>query len=101
MHRDDRERGLRAFSLTLRQTGVFAHDPMDNCEKDEGMIPMWPTVMMDSFAKFYAQDSDGREDIFRERDSRRKQSKQRKLLDLNTGGPPYYKHLLDHLKKHH
>ena len=62
-----------------------------------------PTVMMESFAKFYAQDSDGREDIFRERDRRRQERKASKLLNPSkpTGGPPYYKHLLQHLEKYH
>ena len=96
MRYDDRERGLRAFSLTHRQTGVFAYDPMDTCDKEEEtMRPVW----LWTFAKFYA--SDDREKFMRERARRRESAQNRPRPDDKRGGGRPHGSLLSHMEKHH
>ena len=92
MRQDDRERGLRAFSLTYRQTGVFNRDSEDTRELDEGMTR---PLSMSAFGKFYALDKAGREQHVADQDQRRRRRQK------SSGGPPYYLHLEKHLDKHH
>ena len=86
MRQDDRKYGLRVFSLTHQQTGVFARDS-DDPRLDEGMTR---PVKMLTFGKFYALDKAGREKLFVDRAKRKP-----------GGGLPYYFHLEKHFDKYH
>ena len=96
MHQDDRERGLRAFSLTHWQTGVFACDSEDVRELDEGMTR---PLSMQTFGKFCALDKAGRDKHFADMEQRRQRQQQQE--GDSSGGPPYYLHLEKHLDEHH
>ena len=96
MRQDDQERGLRVFSLTHRQMGVFARNSEDTCELDEDMTR--PLSML-TFGKFYALDKSDREKYFADREKRRRRQQQQG--GGSSGGPPYYLHLEKHLDKHH
>ena len=94
MRQDDREHGFRAFSLTHRQTGVFAYDSEDTYVLDGSMMRAVP---METFVKFCARDKAGREKYFADKKRRRQQRKNRARL----GGPHPYLHLKKHLDKYH
>ena len=97
MRQDDQEHGLRVFSLTHRQMGVFARVSEDNCELDEDMTR--PLSML-TFGKFYALDKADREKQFADREKRRRRQQQQGDGG-SSGGPPYYSQLEKHLDKHH
>ena len=96
MREDDRERGLRAFSLTHWQTGVFACDSEDIRELDEGMTR---PISMQTFGKFCALDKAGRDKHFA--DMKQRKQRQQQQEEDSSGGPPYYSHLEKHLDEHH
>ena len=98
MRQDDRERGLRAFSLTHRQTGVFARNPVDTCELDEDMTR---PLSMQTFGKFYAKDKAGREKHFADRAKQRQRRLRHQQQGRQTGGGDPYKVLLKHIEEHH
>ena len=81
MHQDDRQRGLRAFSLTHRQQGVFARDTVGTCEYEEETMQH---VSLKRFARFYAATH-----------------AERVAMMATTGGYDYYASLRKHIRVHH
>ena len=100
MRLDDRQMGLRVFSLTNKPMGVFAHVPADIYEEEGGVMRR---IDMLTFARFYAEDSAGRRLDMEERAERRRQRRQRQERHEPEppGWQPYHKALLEHLRKKH
>lgn len=96
MRKDDQRYGFRAFSLTHKQTGIFARGSEDTLELDEGMVR---PITIQTFGKFYAMDTAGREKYIAE--LRRRRLKRQQQPDKQSGGPHPYSYLENHFRKYH